>query len=176
MGKALTSVSGTSETAAHRCIALHTRFRRPLRRFFATYRLNAADVEDFTQEVFLRLMGVSGSQELRAPDAFVFTLAHNLVRDRARRLQTRAMTVTMPVDDADLPCARPTPDQALEHLERLREAIAALESLRPETTEAFYLNRIEGHSYAETAAQMGVSVSMVEKHIMAAIAALRKLD
>jgi len=51
-----------------------------------------------------------------------------------------------------------------------------LAGLKPNTREAFELHRIHGNSYAEIALQMGVSVSMVEKHIMAAIAALRALD
>jgi RNA polymerase sigma-70 factor (ECF subfamily) len=176
MGKALTDTPASFQAAADPCVALHSRFRRPLCRFFATYRLNAADVEDFTQEVFLRLVGASRQEELRAPEAFVFTLARNLVRDRARRLQTRGVTVAMQSESDDLPCARPQPDQALETLDRLRQVVTALERLKPETSEAFYLNRIDGHSYTETAEQMGVSVSMVEKHIMAALAALRGLD
>jgi RNA polymerase sigma factor (sigma-70 family) len=156
------------------CDELHTRFRRPLQRFFATYRLNADDVDDFTQEVFLRLIGVERLQELRTPDAFVFTLARNLLRDRARRLYTRAAASSVRFEDADLPCGRPTPDEVLESQERLDRVVRRLEELKPATREAFYLNRLYGNSYAETAVAMGVSVSMVEKHIMLATAFLQK--
>lgn len=156
------------------CVELHTRLRRPLQRFFATYRLNAHDIDDFTQEVFLRLMGAERLHELRAPDAFVFTLARNLLRDRARRSYTRAAAASVRFEDTELPCGRPTPDMLLEYQDRLHQAVTALEQLKPATRKAFYLNRLYGHSYAETAAELGVSVSMVEKHIMAAIDFIQK--
>jgi len=35
------------------------------------------------------------------------------------------------------------------------------------------MHRVDGLGYADVAARMGVSVSMIEKHIMAATAALR---
>jgi DNA-directed RNA polymerase specialized sigma24 family protein len=35
---------------------------------------------------------------------------------------------------------------------------------------------VYGHEYADIAARMGVSVSMIEKHMMAATAALREAD
>src|ERR1700693_1768859 len=72
--------------------ALHARFSVPLKRFFRSYRLNAADVEDLTQDVFVRLADPTGRTDLLKPEAFVFTLARNLVRDRARRLHTKALS------------------------------------------------------------------------------------
>jgi RNA polymerase sigma factor (sigma-70 family) len=157
--------------------ALHARFSAPLQRFFRGYRLNSADVEDLTQDVFVRLAGPGAQTDLLKPDAFVFTLARNLVRDRARRLHTRAMAISVGVEDIDeLRCERPTPEQLLDISQRLQRVEKTLAGLKPATREAFELHRIHGHSYAEIALKMGVSVSMVEKHIMAAIAALRALD
>jgi RNA polymerase sigma-70 factor (ECF subfamily) len=155
---------------------LHARFRRPLERFFSSYRLSEADVEDLTQEVFTRVAGGTPPAELRRPDAFLFTLARNLVRDHARRLHTRAARNSVTLDDVELPCGSPTPEAALEQDERLALACAALEELKPATRRAFLLHRVHGLSYAEIAAETGVSVSMVEKHVMAAIAALRSVE
>jgi RNA polymerase sigma-70 factor (ECF subfamily) len=154
--------------------ALHARFSAPLQRFFRGYRLNSADVEDLTQDVFVRLAGPSAQTELLKPDAFVFTLARNLVRDRARRLHTRAALMSSELGDVEeLSCERPTPEQSLELTQRLLQVEQALAALKPSTREAFESHRVHGNSYAEIAEQMGISVSMVEKHIMAAIAALR---
>lgn len=173
MNNLITESNSGPASVGDRCVAFHIRFRVPLQRFFATYRLNADDAEDFTQEVFLRLIGTSQLQLLRAPDAFVFTLARNLVRDRARRLHTRYAANAVRLEDIDFPCSLPTPDQLIEHEDQLQHVVCALECLKPETRRAFYLNRIYGNSYTETAREMGVSISMVEKHIMAATALLR---
>jgi RNA polymerase sigma factor (sigma-70 family) len=153
--------------------ALHTQFSGPLKRFFRGYRLNAADVEDLTQEVFIRLAAPGSQTDLRKPDAFVFTLARNLVRDRARRLYTRAVAQSVTIDDIELSCERPTPDHWLELSQELAGVENALSSLKPRTCEAFTLHRVHGESYAAIAKHMSISVSMVEKHIMSAMRALR---
>ncbi len=153
--------------------ALHARMSAPLRRFFRSYRLNAADIDDLTQDVFVRLAGPGGQTNLLKPEAFVFTLARNLVRDRARRLYTKANSQSVAVEDAMLSCGRPTPDRWLELEQELDDVDDVLESLKPTCREAFVLHRVHGESYAAIAAQMNISVSMVEKHIMAAILALR---
>jgi RNA polymerase sigma factor (sigma-70 family) len=156
--------------------ALHARFYAPLKRFFRSYRLNAADVEDLTQDVFERLADPTGHTDLLKPEAFVFTLARNLVRDRARRLYTKALAKSVDMDDIDLSCTRPTPDQWLELAQLLQHVEDALDSLKPRAREAFVLHRVHGDSYAEIAILMNISVSMVEKHIMSAIVALRGVN
>jgi RNA polymerase sigma factor (sigma-70 family) len=156
--------------------ALHARFSAPLHRFFRSYRLNAADAEDFTQDVFLRLAGAPSRMTLREPEAFVFTLARNLVRDRARRLHIKAIAKSISVDDIDISCQRPAPEDRVEIAQRLQHVERVLASLKPHTRLAFVLHRIHGDSHAEIAARMDISVSMVEKHIMAAMISLRSMS
>jgi RNA polymerase sigma factor (sigma-70 family) len=67
---------------------------------------------------------------------------------------------------------RPTPDEALDMAQRFEQVEIALAALKPSTREAFLLHRVQGDSYATIAPRMNISVSMVEKHIMTAIAAL----
>jgi RNA polymerase sigma factor (sigma-70 family) len=157
-------------------VALHARLHRPLRRFFTAYRLSAEDAEDLAQEVFLRLTRPGQVDGLRDPEAFAFTLARNLLRDRARRLHTRCSNSSVAIEELNLPCNRPTPDQTFEHYEQLKSADTALASLKPSTRAAFLMHRVDGLGYSDVAARMGVSVSMVEKHIMAAMAALREVN
>jgi RNA polymerase sigma factor (sigma-70 family) len=153
--------------------ALHARFAGPLQRFFRSYRLNAADVEDLTQDVFVRLAGPSVQADLRKPASFVFTLARNLVRDRARRLHIKALPKSVAVDTVDLRCGRPTPDQYLELEQHLRSVEQRLNGLKPATRKAFLMHRVHGESHAQIATHMHISASMVEKHIMAATASLQ---
>jgi RNA polymerase sigma factor (sigma-70 family) len=156
--------------------ALHARFSLPLKRFFRSYRLNTADVEDLIQDVFVRLAGPAGEADLLKPEAFVFTLARNLVRDRARRLHTKAQAKSIAIDEIALSCERPGPDQSLELAQLVQQVEQALGSLRPNARRVFLLHRLHGISYAQIATHMKISISMVEKHIMSAITALRSVE
>jgi RNA polymerase sigma-70 factor (ECF subfamily) len=173
MAAVLTDPSPLGGAGAQHLTALHARFSAPLHRFFRSYRLNSADVDDLTQDVFVRLARPGRQTNLLKPEAFVFTLARNLVRDRARRLHTKAAAKSVALDDIDLSCERPTPDQSLELEQSLELVEEALASLRLPTREAFLLHRVYGESYADIALRMKISVSMVEKHIMSAMLALQ---
>jgi len=156
--------------------SLHARFSVPLKRYFRSYRLSAADVEDLIQDVFVRLAGPAGEADLLKPEAFVFTLARNLVRDRARRLYTRAQAKSIAIEEADLSCERPTPDRCAELTQLVQQVEQALGSVRPNARKVFLLHRVDGISYAEIAMHMKISISMVEKHIMSAIIAIRGVE
>jgi RNA polymerase sigma factor (sigma-70 family) len=175
----MAAVLGTSlrldDPRARHLSALHARFAEPLQRFFRSYRLNTADVEDLTQDVFMRLAGPCAQAELRKPESFVFTLALNLVRDRARRLHTRALPKSVALDKVDLSCQRPTPDQSLEFEQRLKLVELTLAGLKPSVRDAFLMHRVYGESHAQIAGRMNISISMVEKHIMSATACLLPL-
>ena len=58
----------------------------------------------------------------------------------------------------------------MQMAERFERVIAAL---RPRTREAFLLYRFDACSHVQIAQRMGVSVSMVEKHVSSAMAALQ---
>jgi len=47
--------------------------------------------------------------------------------------------------------------------------------LRPATRRVFLGHHLRGQSYSELSRELGVSVSRIEKHMIAAIAALRPL-
>ena len=63
---------------------------------------------------------------------------------------------------------------AVEHAERLAGVLATIDGLKPAVRRSFLLHRLHGCSYAEIARDAGVSVSMIEKHVMAAMLALRQ--
>jgi RNA polymerase sigma factor (sigma-70 family) len=176
MAAVLNCLDATGAQRPAALCALHAQFSLPLKRFFRSCRLNAADVEDLIQDVFVRLAGPAGEADLLKPEAFVFTLARNLVRDRARRLHTRAQANSIAIEEVDLSCERPTPEQSLEFAQLLQQVEQALDSVRPSARRVFLLHRVHGISYSEIAMHMNISVSMVEKHIMSAIIALRSVD
>lgn len=111
--------------------------------------------------------------ELESPQGYVFSIAANLLRDRARRARTRSVLNHVPVEDNWLRSDAPSAHRTLagrEELARIKQAIVKLPK-RPQRV--FVLNRFEGLTYREIAELMGVSRSSVEKYMMTAIAHLR---
>ena len=147
-----------------------------LRRYFARRGVRRDDVDDLIQDVYLRLMRRPESDGIQCTRAFVFTTAANLLRDDYRRRRVRGTAPAADVDSLDLPAEGEDPERsaaAVQHLEAMQDTIR---TLKPATRRVFLGHRLNGESYAELAHLLGVSVSMVEKHMIAAISALGPLS
>jgi len=136
-----------------------------------------ADAEDLIQEAFLKMQEYcQKGGEVRKPENFlvrtVLRLSANANRDEHRQLYSEE-----PVENLTLILdPKPTPDEVLagdECLERMRDA---LDAVGRRTRDIFFMQRIDGFSYAEVATQLGISVSAVEKHVASALAALADVN
>lgn len=163
---------------------LSSAYRRPLMAFFLRHTENRAEAEDLTQEVFVRILKSAPTEQVQAPDAFVFTVAANLLRDRLRvRIAKRAdRHVSLDIDPAQDAPAEPlniadetvSAERVLIDRQRLKAVLKALEELPPRTRDIFVLARLEKLKHAEIASRMGVSVSAVEKNLVRAVAHLAR--
>jgi len=145
-----------------------------LRGFLRRRTRSRDDAEDLAQEVYLRMARHPDLGQVQCLKAFAFQTALNLVRDRSRRSYTRSQRVSVSIDFVELaggddPLEQATHDEYVELVDR------ALSELPENTRRALVMHRIEGLRYADIARRLGVSVSMVEKHISAALVVLRDL-
>nr|WP_237486660.1 sigma-70 family RNA polymerase sigma factor [Pelagerythrobacter marinus] len=144
-------------------------YRLPLRAFFARRLDSLEEVDDHVQEVFCRLCTLEEGKRPENPQAYVFQVAANLLRDRARRAMTRdAFTRQYALDNKDQ-VEELSPDRVLQGKQAVRALRAALEELPERTRTVFLLHRFEGYKYREIARRLGISASSVEKHMMSAI-------
>jgi RNA polymerase sigma-70 factor, ECF subfamily len=111
--------------------------------------------EDIAQEAFVRLL----RQPL--PDAeirpWLFTVATNLVRDRARKTERRQRLLTTAPELVTRP---PLPDADVERRERIDSVRAVLDRLS-ERDRQLLLMREEGFKYDEIARVVGVAPASV---------------
>ena len=156
--------------------ALDARYRRPLTAFFMRRAASRADAEDLVQEVFVRMLARGGAGDIESADSFVFAIAGNLLRDRARMAQTRRASAHDPVEGAydtdhvdDALVEHCAPDRVLLDRERLALVTRALEDLSERTRNIFVLYRLENMRRRDIAALYGITVSAVEKHIAKAL-------
>ncbi|MGE8408034.1 MAG: RNA polymerase sigma factor [Pseudomonas sp.] len=134
---------------------------------------NASDAADMTQDVFTQWLGYRDKARVEQPRAFLFQVARNLLRDHWRRQKVRHTVIDEQSESAaqDQPSEAPDTDPmaSAQRLQRLEQLKIVLAELSPRRREALMLHRFEGLSQAQISERMGISVSMVEKHIAAAL-------
>lgn len=157
--------SFVAELAGRYGTALKTYFSRRLR--------NAADAEDMTQEVLLRIVCRLNPQGINKAGPFLFQVARNLMRDRVRAERARTHRHGLVSDRQDSTEGR-SPERVIEARQTLHAVLAALGRLNKQTRDIFLLHRLENMRYHEIAKVYGISESAVEKHMMKALASLTK--
>jgi len=157
---------------------LDARFRASLLAYFLRRTGNPQEAEDLTQETFVRLIGSSTFENAEEARAFVFRVASNLLRDRARSQTRLRRFPTLPLDSVagDEPklVEDIDPERVLISRESLTEVLACLDELGERTKNIFILFRLEGMRQKGIAAFYGIGVSTVEKHVMTAVLHLNK--
>jgi RNA polymerase sigma-70 factor (ECF subfamily) len=149
------------------------RFRAPLLSFFRKRSADTQDAEDLVQELFCRLASRQYELTLEHPEAYIFQMAANLLRDRARRSATRSAATRELSEQAKSRCEEISPERVLQGVQRVALVRQALAELPERTRAIFLLHRFEELKYAEIAQRIGVSSSLVEKHMMDALKHLK---
>ena len=153
---------------------------RQLVRFFASRLRSATDAQDLAQEVYLRLLRLERPDLIRSPEAYLFTIAANLARERALRNASHPLHIALHdvsveelATDSEFSGAL-SPEDAAQQAHRVRELEAVLAGLAPKARAALIWHRRDGQTYKQIAARLGVSRNMVKKYLVRAVAHCRK--
>ena len=143
--------------------------------FRLAYRLtgNAHDAEDLTQEVFVRVFRSLPSYTPGTFEGWLHRITTNLFLDMARRRQRIRFEGLGDQAVGLLRDGEPTPAQAFDARYLDTDVQQALEALAPEYRAAVVLCDIEGLSYEEIAATLGVKLGTVRSRIHRGRAQLR---
>ena len=121
------------------------------------------DADELVQEAYLKIERYERAQTARSREALLVTAAVNLSIDRRRR-EARAPFAEIG-DLHNIADAGPDPAQIIEQQRRLQHAKSGLETLPERTRRILLRRRLDGSSYAEIAAEEGMSVAAVEKQV-----------
>src|SRR5215216_1653418 len=138
------------------------------------YRLsgNQHDAEDLTQETFIRVFRSVQNYQPGTFEGWLHRITTNLFLDMVRR-RGRIRMEALPEDYDRVPADEPNPEQ-IYHDSRLGPDLqAALDELPPEFRAAVVLCDVEGLSYEEIGATLGVKLGTVRSRIHRGRAALR---
>lgn len=138
---------------------------------FLTARLgDENEARDVAQEAYARLLGLGDERVVNFHRAYLYRTAANIAVDRMRAAKRTASAATALVGDHDnVASDAPSADQILTSREKLKTLRAAIESLPPKCRYAFLEYRINNRAYAEIAADLSISESMVRKYVLRAL-------
>ena len=126
--------------------------------------------EDLTQDVFVRLTKLTPTKEIKNPEAYLMQTASSVWNDHWRKRKVRNHDAHVEYEDLEHPNEELSPSLICQRADSVDQVLAALNALEVRTKHIFVLRRFEGMTQKEVAKRMGVSMSLVEKEMMRAIA------
>jgi RNA polymerase sigma factor (sigma-70 family) len=170
--------AGRREEVAVALDRLFAELRRDLMGYLQRKGLSPEDAEDVVQEAFVRFH--RAGHDMSGADArpLLFVIARHLQMDRWKSAGRKGVRGTDDIHSLEagpraVACDAPSADQHVIGRENLAAAAAVIRALPKSTREAFLLHRFEDMTYRQIATRLGVSVSMVEKHIAEALRQLK---
>jgi len=144
--------------------------RGALQAFFYRRLRNKSDAADLVQEVYLRMLRVRDPDAILNPEAYLFTVAGNLLRENSSEDRRQAQVTTVEdVDDAQLLADVLGFDTALDASQRVARLGVVLEELSAKSCAAVILHYRHGLSYREISDRLEVSPRMVKKYLTQAL-------
>lgn len=146
---------------------------RRLLRYLAARLKDGTEADDLAQEAYLRILRVEDSLLIRNPRSFALRVATNVAYEWGRLSRhVREHVGAESLEDHDSGGAGPLEQAALaQELKTLRRA---LDGLTPTRRAVLLMHARDGLTYPEIARQMGLSVSMVGKHLALGLEACRQ--
>lgn len=154
--------------------ALSRRLRPAVTAFFQRRLPDVSEAEDLTQEVMTALVRRGDISNIANVDGYVFQIAANLLKDRARSRRRRPLLYGPPFDLAVAHAADElSPERIAAGRDMCRELEITLQEMPERMRTIFILNRFEDLTGREIAARLNLSISTIEKNMMRATALLR---
>lgn len=134
------------------------------------------DAQDLVQEVYLRLLRMESSdaENIRNPEAYLFTVAANLVKEHAVMRQQQPVGsdgLEALIEQLSTPCsAEADVDREL----RRQRLGAMIQRLSPKCRAVLVMHYRDDMSYRDIAERLSISTNMVKKYIVKGLATCRQ--
>jgi len=130
--------------------AIAAKYGSQLRRFLTVRSRNAADVPYLAQEVFLRLMRVEHHEDIRNPEAYLFTVASHVLHQHSLRQSTAPVSIDITEVLVELQLiSEDDPTLSAETRQRVEDLQRTLAQLPAKVATTLLLHRYAGFSLEE---------------------------
>ena len=167
-------VSTMESNPTNRTLGAYTEYYRELLSFLTAKLRCPHEAADLVQDTFAKVLALDNPEVVRQPRAFLYRIARNLAIDSSRKVSVRNRFLTDLSEMEEAPSAAPLPDYLVEGNQLRRALDQTITEMPPRRRDVFLLYRFAGLKQAEIAERLGISTSMVERHLMKAMAQCRQ--
>lgn len=153
----------STNSAIHEAYTLH---QAALKRFISRFLRNSHDIEDVSQETFLRAFTTEKSREIEQPKSFLFRIAKHVALTLLTQKSRQITDYLEDFDDSEVLLEEDTVEDELIARETLGIHCEAVAGLPQRCRRVYLMRKVYGMSHKEIAAQLGIAVSTVEKHLI----------
>jgi RNA polymerase sigma-70 factor (ECF subfamily) len=147
----------------------YVRHQSSLKRFIARFLRGSPDVEDIAQEAFLRAYAVERERPIDQPKSFLFRIAKHVALSQLTRKSQQITDYIEDSDDSEVIGTESSAEDEFSARQILGLHCEAVATLPPQCRQVYLLRKVHGLSHKEIAAQLGIAVSTVEKHLIKAV-------
>ena len=143
---------------------------KSLRRVFFSYFKREEDIDDFTNETFLKCFAAEMKTSVREPRAFLFRVAKNLAISEVRKKSHTQTKFLEDLGGSDVLRDRQqtSVEAQLDGQRKLTVLTKAIANLPEPYRRPFMMRKVEKLKFKQIAIRLNVSVSTVEKRVAAA--------
>jgi RNA polymerase sigma factor (sigma-70 family) len=151
------------ETSSRRLAAWSQRYGRAVYAYFQRRLPTGAPCEDLVQEVFVRLAGRGGLDDIEQIEGYIFQTAANVLRNHIRRPDRGVFAE--PIEDQLEDVAAFSPERILVSKDMAQRLVDAVGAMPERTRRIFVLYHFEHMRHVEIAGRLSIAVRTVEDHI-----------
>lgn len=141
-------------------------------RFLSRKWVNASDVQDIRHDIYVRILEAAERERPAAAKAFLFTVAKNLLVDRARRNRIVAIDLLEDIDSLGVLIDEVSPERRASGREQVARLSALFDRLPERRRQVVWMRRIEDVPQREIARRLEIAEATVEKHLVLGIRSL----
>jgi RNA polymerase sigma-70 factor (ECF subfamily) len=154
-----------TEAAPRGILQAFLQHQSALRSYISRFMVSAHEIDDVSQETFLRAYKAEQKNTIEQPKAFLFRVAKNMMLSEFSNKSRKMIDYVEDFEQSQLPEAMPSLEDDMVARQKIGLYCEAIASLPPRCRQVTLMKKVYGMSHKEIARRLDISVSAVEKQL-----------
>ena len=137
-----------------------------LRNYISRFMISSNEIDDVSQETFLRAYRAEQRKPIEEPKAFLFRIAKNMILSEFTKKSRKMLDYVHEFEEIHMQWASENLEDNIMVQQKLGVYCDAIATLPPKCRQVVLMKKVYGMSCKEIARRLGVSVSAVENQLL----------